>query len=78
MSVQITIRNIPDDVRDELASRAAKNGQSMQEFLRTELERIARRPSLDQWLAAARAAKANDPKQIPARELLELRDSDRK
>jgi len=41
MSVQITIRNVPEDIRDELAARAALKHQSMQEFLRGELNRIA-------------------------------------
>ncbi len=45
MTVQITIRNVPEDVRDELAVRAARNRQSMQAFILGELERIARRPS---------------------------------
>ena len=34
MAVQITIRDVPDKVRDELAARAARQGKSMQEFLR--------------------------------------------
>ncbi|WP_396654373.1 FitA-like ribbon-helix-helix domain-containing protein, partial [Microbacterium sp.] len=33
MSVAITVRNVPDDVRDELASRAARSGRSLQEYL---------------------------------------------
>jgi plasmid stability protein len=32
--VAITIRDIPDDVRDELAARAARSGKSLQEYLR--------------------------------------------
>jgi antitoxin FitA len=34
MRVQITIRDVPERVRDELAGRAAAQGKSMQEFLR--------------------------------------------
>jgi plasmid stability protein len=41
MAVQITIRDVPEQVRDELAARAALKGQSMQEFLRAELARLA-------------------------------------
>ena len=58
MSVQITIRNVPDDVRDELAARAARSGKSMQEYLRGELEALARRPSLLEWLDRVRERKA--------------------
>ena len=40
MPVQITIRGVPEAVRDELAVRAALKRQSMQEFLRGELQRV--------------------------------------
>jgi plasmid stability protein len=40
----ITIRDVPDDARDELASRAARSGRSLQEYLRSELIDLARRP----------------------------------
>ena len=50
MPVQITIRGIPEEVRDELAARAVFQRQSMQKFLRYELERIASRPSVGAWL----------------------------
>ena len=46
MPVQITIRGVLEEVRDKLAARAALQRQSMQEFLRGELERIASRPSI--------------------------------
>ena len=45
MTVKITIRDVPETVRDELARRAASNRQSMQAFILGELERIAKRPS---------------------------------
>ena len=50
MSVQITIRGVPEEVRDKLAARAALQRKSMQEFLRYELERLAARPSFETWL----------------------------
>ena len=43
MTVQITIRNVPKEMRDELKLRAARNRQSMQQFLLGELERLAQR-----------------------------------
>ena len=46
MTVQITIRNVPDEVRDELAARAARNRQSMQAFLLGELKRMAQKPKM--------------------------------
>lgn len=78
MGVQITIRNVPEEVRDELASRAALQRQSMQEYLRGELERIASRPSVEAWLEAVRERKDASGSRIPAKKILQARDSERK
>ena len=40
----ITVRDVPDSARDELASRAARSGRSLQEYLRKELIDLASRP----------------------------------
>ncbi|MYI82284.1 MAG: hypothetical protein F4056_02895 [Chloroflexi bacterium] len=76
--VQITIRNVSEEVRDELKARAARQRQSMQEYLRGELERIASKPSIDEWLEEVRARKAADPAYIGADTILRHRDADRK
>ena len=77
MGVQITIRDVPDEVRNELAARAARAGQSMQEYLRQELERLARRPSLDEWLSRVQDRKRLAPRTVPSNSVLEHRDADR-
>jgi len=51
----VTVRDVPDGVRDELAARAARNGQSLQEYLRTLLVNVAEKPTVDDVLARARA-----------------------
>lgn len=51
----ITIRHVPDEVRDELAARARRSGRSLQEFLLRQLTGMASRPSLDDVVARARA-----------------------
>ena len=78
MPVQITIRNVPEEVRDQLAIRAALKRQSMQEFLRNELERIASRPSVDMWLQNVRERKAASGTRISSTEILLARDQDRR
>ena len=78
MSVQITIRDVPDNVRDELAARAALQGKSMQEYLRAELERIASRPSVDKWLEAVRKRKSVTNTRLSATRILRHRDADRR
>jgi plasmid stability protein len=78
MSVQITIRDVPDHVRDELAARAAAQGRSMQEFLRAELERLASRPSMESVLARIRERKAITGTRISADQILSDLHADRK
>jgi len=78
MSVQITIRDVPDDVRAELAARAALQGKSMQEYLRAELERIASRPSVDKWLEGVRKRKSATKTRLAARQILRHRNADRR
>ena len=78
MSVQITVRNVSDEARDELAARAARAGKSMQEYLREELERLARRPSLDDWLSRVRSRKELARRTVPSDVILDHRDADRK
>lgn len=77
MPVQITIRGVPEEVRDELAVRAALQRQSMQEFLRGELERIASRPSIAAWLQGVRDRKAVAQTRVPPSSILRARDADR-
>ena len=55
MSVAITVRGVPDEVRDELAARAARAGKSLQEYLRGMLLYAAARPSVGDVVARARA-----------------------
>ncbi len=77
MSVQITIRGVPEEVRDEIAARAALQRQSMQEFLRCELERIASRPSLGAWLQVVRDRKEAAGTRVQPSSILRARDADR-
>ena len=77
MAVQITVRNVAESVRNKLAARAALRGQSMQEFLRGELERIASRPSVDLWLEGVRRRKDAAGTRVARDRILDARDSDR-
>jgi plasmid stability protein len=78
MAIQITIRDVPERVRDELASRAALQGKSMQEYLRSELERIASRPSVDAWLEQVRKRKRAANTRISTSQIVQHRDAGRR
>lgn len=77
MSVAVTIRNVPDDVRNELASRAALKGWSLQEFLLQELVELSRRPDRQMLVAKLRADAQGHPP-LSIEEILTARDADRR
>ena len=77
MPIQITIRDVSEEVRDELAGRAAQQGKSMQEYLRAELERLASRPSVDVWLQQVRKRKRASQTRVSRSQILKNRDADR-
>lgn len=78
MSVQITIRGVPEEVCDELAARAALEHRSMQQFLLSELERLASRPSRSIVLDRIRTRKAGGGSRVSVEAILGARDKDRK
>lgn len=85
MPVQITIEDIPEDVRDELEARAARRGQSMEDFIRCELETIASLPYVEpslpsrkDWLERVRRRVEESGVRIPASAILKARDADRR
>ncbi|WP_420446366.1 FitA-like ribbon-helix-helix domain-containing protein [Candidatus Poriferisodalis sp.] len=47
MAVEITIYDVPEDVRDRLAEKAADRSQSLEEYLRQELKRLATTPPVE-------------------------------
>lgn len=77
MSVQITIRDVPEKVRRELAARAAAQGRSMQEYLRMALERLAARPTAEAWLEQVQRRKRATGTKVAAEKILRSRDADR-
>jgi plasmid stability protein len=46
----LLVRDLPDDVHAALQRRAERRGQSLQQFLSSELRRLAERPSVDEVL----------------------------
>lgn len=50
MPKSITIRDVPDEARDEIAARAARSGRSLQEYLWRELIKLASKPDLESVL----------------------------
>lgn len=78
MSVAITVRDVPNDVRDELAARAARAGQSLQEYLRAMLIDTVARPRVDDVIARARARVRSTGVRVDAESILSARDAERR
>jgi plasmid stability protein len=74
----ITIRDVPDETRDELASRAALSGHSLQEYVRSQLIEIARRPDPEVLLAQVRDRKQRLGSRLSVDSILGHRDADRR
>lgn len=74
----ITVRDVPDETRDELAARAARSGRSLQEYLRATLIDFASRPDVEVLLGQVRMHKEATGSQLSADQILALKDEDRR
>ena len=74
MSKMIQVRDVPERVHVTLKSRAAGEGMSLSDFIKRELERVAERPTMQEWLERTRNAKPIPTKMSAARVIRELRD----
>lgn len=78
MGTAITIRDVPDATKEELAARAARSGRSLQEYLRMRLIQLAAAPDAGELVARIRERKATTRSRISIEKILEHRDRDRR
>jgi antitoxin FitA len=78
MPVAMTVRDVPDEVRDELAARAARAGMSLQEYVRRLLVESAARPSVADVVARARTRVETTGTTVDAATILTARDTGRR
>lgn len=50
MSKMIQIRNVPDELHRTLKARAAKLGMTLSDYLLSEIERVAEKPTLSEMM----------------------------
>lgn len=74
--VAVTIRDVPDVVRDELAARAAREGQSLQEYLKSLLINAVEKPTVAEVLARARARVAATGVRLDPAATIAAKDAD--
>ena len=70
----IQVRDVPDAVHGTLKSRAAREGMSLSDFIKRELERVVERPTMQEWLECTREAKPIPSRRTAAQVIRELRD----
>jgi antitoxin FitA len=73
----ITIRDVPQQARDELAARAARSGRSLQEYLRAELIELASSPDQAALVERIRERKRVTGSLVDVRAILSDRDAER-
>jgi plasmid stability protein len=78
MSSAITVRDVPDETKEELAARAARSGRSLQEYLRMRLIELADSPDAADLISRIRERKATTRSHITVATILEYRDRDRR
>ena len=74
MSKMIQVRDVPDSVHRVLKARAAREGMSLSDFLKRELERVAQRPTMREWLESTSSFKPIPSKKTAAQIIRQLRD----
>ncbi len=71
----IQVRDVSDQVHSTLKARAAREGMSLSDFIKRELERTAERPSMQEWLELTQQAKPIPARRSPAQVIRQLRDA---
>ncbi len=66
MSSMIQIRNVPDALHRELKVRAAQTGMTLSDYLLAELQVLAVRPTMREWLARSEGWAPVEASELPA------------
>jgi plasmid stability protein len=77
VSTAITVRDVPDETKEELAARAARSGRSLQEYLRIRLIELAAAPDASDLVSRIHERKAATRTRISVEKILQYRDRDR-
>ena len=76
MSKMIQIRNVPDELHRTLKVRAAKAGMTLSDYLLSEIEQIAARPTLAEMMERLRSREPVELDEPPDVTIRCLRDAD--
>jgi plasmid stability protein len=74
MLKMIQVRNVSERVHGTLKARAAREGMSLSDFIKRELERSVERPTMQEWLEFTKQLKPIPSERSAAQVIRELRD----
>jgi hypothetical protein len=74
MSKMIQVRDVPGPVHRTLKYRAAREGMSLSDFIKRELERVVERPTMKEWLERTEHTKPIPAKRTAAQIIREVRE----
>ncbi len=78
MALEITIKDIPEDVYAGLSEKAALQQKSLDAYLLEELRRIAQPLANKEWVEEVRKLRETQSTKVTAEEIIRARDADRK
>jgi plasmid stability protein len=71
----IQVRDVPEQVHSTLKARAAREGMSLSDFIKRELELVAERPTMREWLERTQQVRPIRAKRSAAQLVRQLRDA---
>ncbi|MDQ3362134.1 MAG: hypothetical protein M3533_00775 [Actinomycetota bacterium] len=72
----IQIRNVPDDLHRKLKVRAAQEGMTLSNYLLSEIESVAKRPTMREWLEKVSRDEPVEVDEMPEVTIRRMRDAD--
>ena len=76
MPKMIQIRNVPDDLHRTLKARAAKAGMTLSDYLLSEIEQVAKKPTMKEWLEKVSRDEPVEVDEPPEVVIRRMRDAD--
>jgi plasmid stability protein len=76
MSKMIQIRNVPDELHRVLKARAASEGMSLSDYLLSEVEKVAEKPTLRELMERLKKDEPVELCESPAEIIRQMRDAD--
>ena len=76
MSKMIQIRNVPEDLHRTLKVRAARAGMTLSDYLLSEIEQVAEKPTMSEWLERVRSREPVELDEAPDVTIRRFRDAD--